>query len=66
MNSKIKNAVKGGGVASIGIILVVAIAAFVFGPAVGAWGFCAGWWSFQNAVIVLLLLAIYFGGSGSD
>jgi hypothetical protein len=66
MNSQIKNAVTGGAIASLSIVIVVAIAAYIFGPALAAYGYFVGWWSFENVVIALLFFAIYSGGGGGD
>ena len=59
----VKNALKGGAVTGGGFLLVVAILLLIGGPllVIAAWKL--GYITFELTVVVLLLFAIYVGGS---
>lgn len=62
MTDALRNALKAGGVAGAGLLGVIILAALVLGPAVVALGWHLDWWSFEAAVIVLLLTLCYVTG----
>lgn len=64
MDSTIKNALVGGGVAGGTLPLIVLIALLVLAPVLAVLGWYLSWWSFEVAVIMLLLMAVYTSGGG--
>jgi len=64
--STVKNALTAGGVVAGGIGLIALLILALLGPTIAAIGWFFSWWSFEAAVIAMLLMIAYLTGGGGE